>query len=198
MKWYFTPTISKLNQELASLCCTSSEVFCKLDCFTLQENSKTPTLLQDPLNPTQENPSEENNNNNNENDILLNALQLSLPDLQVNNFFPNQFTAASSIEQIKSNMSWQITSTIVSSERTCQEIWNTIENEISLDDCSLYQFTADTSGPLHTKAYFFLNQKLQKIIIFTFQEGSSFESDDENDFAFDSFQTDSQYGFGYF
>lgn len=201
MKWYINQGISNLNQDLNSLCSTTPDIECKLECFSLESTKLASSKFlynidQSTLDPLPLSMPLQSHTERTDFDILSSSLELINSHFQKNNLNPVQFKTIPSFEQLKTNISWHLSSSIVSSARICQNLWNILETELCPQDCNLYEFTNDVSDSVHLQAYFFINKDLNKVAIFSLQEG--FYSVESSDSFSPDENVESLFGFGYF
>lgn len=211
MKWSNSKTLFNVNQELKALSNSSNRFYSKLECFTIEKidpNPKMPVRAHSGtpgsftgVFPISASPSGKHFY------ILKETLSTAFPDFDFSNLTQDDFKRVTAPEQMKSNLSWQLNSSLTSADIIESHLWQGIETEITPGMCDIYQYEpnyADVfseSGAVWSYTYFFINEKQKKSMILHLREGADdFASDsgDEDSYADDGDLLESRFGFGVF
>ncbi|XP_065064265.1 repressor of RNA polymerase III transcription MAF1 homolog isoform X2 [Rhopilema esculentum] len=113
---------------------------------------------------------------------LIATLNASFQDYDFSNAKSEEFSREPSlqwvIESINSNLSTAIGEPYA---KMSSRLWSSIDEQISLQDCSIYSYNPDLEsdpfgeeGSLWSFNYFFFNQKMKRIVFFNCRASSSF------------------------
>jgi hypothetical protein len=192
--------IFRVNQELMTLIAANRSVHAKVDCFNVSKRSelpiqRTPTpegfyasspLVASPLGYAIEEaapmPTDQHLT------ALMAALSGAFPDFDFSTVCPWNFKLIREPERAQSVLNWAFQSELHDCEHMLGLLWSTLEKEISPAMCSIYSYESDQpdafseSGAVVNLCYFFLNEKLGRVVLVHLREGGNdFDSGSDND-----------------
>jgi hypothetical protein len=119
---------------------------------------------------------------------LLAALSGAFPDFDFSSVCPWNFKLIRESERAQSVINWAFQSELPDCEHMLVLLWATLEKEISPTTCSIYSYESDQpdafseSGAVANLCYFFLNEKLNRVILVHLREGGDgFDSGSDGD-----------------
>lgn len=181
---------------MAAVLNSSSNLHSKLDCFTIEKidpNVKipikigygTPSSLTG-VSTIAANPSTKHFS------ILKSTISSAFPDYDFTDLGTSDFKRIIATEQIKSNISWQLSSSLPSATNLETHLWQAIETEISPNSCDIYQYEPESAdvfsemGAIWNYTYFFINEKQKKVLLLHLREGAhDFGSESGSEDMFD-------------
>lgn len=106
---------------------------------------------------------------------LISTLNASFPDYDFSNAKSEEFSKEPSLQCVVNAVDSQLFATVGDAFSSLkQQLWSTIDEEISLAECDIYSYNADlTSDPYGEEGsiwsfnYFFYNKKLKRLVFFT-------------------------------
>ena len=201
MKWNNSKILLNVNQELAAVLSTVPRIHTKLESFIFgkMEPVTGTTRLFSPANslssPTPLHFA-----------VLRETLSSAFEDYDFSDLSINDFKRVNSYETIRTNISWQLSSSVASSEVIVGDLFEAINHEILAGSADIYRYEPQSedvfseNGGIWNYTYFFINEKMHKVLLFHLREGAddfgSSESCDE--FNDDSDLVEDRYAFGVF
>jgi hypothetical protein len=126
---------------------------------------------------------------------LVAALSSAFPDWDFSSVCPWDFKLVASPEQAQWKINWAFQTEVTDCERVLAHLWTTLEKEINLVTSSIYSYEPDRpdafseSGAVLNLCYFFLNEKMNKIVLVHLREGGhDFDSGSDPDELEDIYQ----------
>jgi hypothetical protein len=182
MKEATSRTIFVANQELNALCSISPHVCAKLEAFHINVRQSS---------------------SDNDFPAVAAALASSFPDYDFSCVAPQHFRAIESPEAARAGIAWALSSALGTWEQRVGSLWQMLEVEISPAVCRIYAYEPDCTDPfsqagvVSNLAYFFVNRKQMRVVMFNLREGTrEFGSDaDDGDDDFDD-DAGARYGYG--
>lgn len=110
--------------------------------------------------------------------ILKSTISSAFPDYDFTDLSNGDFKRVIATEQIKSNISWQLSSALPTASILETHLWQAIETEISPGICDVYQYEPETAdifsemGAIWNYTYFFINEKQKKVLLLHLRDGA--------------------------
>ncbi|OHS98468.1 putative repressor of rna polymerase iii transcription [Tritrichomonas foetus] len=191
MTFVTNQAIFKVNQELLSLSAFTPKIHGKVECFNISRdvkyNSKynmprsyqtLPVLSTSPVVPAMGDntglyatPQHYN--------ALIAAFSASFPDFDFSSVCPWNFKLIQSPEQAQIDINWKFQTVLSDSEQLMSHIWGVLEKEILPAGCNIYMYESDrpdafsAMGAVFNLSYFFLNEKMNKVVLIHLREGAN-------------------------
>ena len=186
MTFVINQPIFKINQEILSFTNSSPYIHGKVECFNLSpKNGKNQRNHNNRFNTFQ--PFDANNTlyaTQQHFRCLSEALSASFPDFDFSSVSPWNFKLVSSPEQALIDINWKFQTVLPETEQLTKHIWSVLEKEIYPAACEIYLYESDrpdafsAMGAVFNLTYFFLNEKMNKVMLVHLREGAG-ESDEE-------------------
>lgn len=203
MKWNNSKLLLNVNQEVSAILSVVPRLHAKLESFTYGKIEMPPTSTPKIFTsePSLTNPSPMHFV------ILKQAIESSFEDYDFSKLSPSDFKLVTSFEQIKSNISWQLSSNVSSSEVIVSHMFQAIECEGTPSVSDIYRYEPQSedvfseNGGIWNYTYFFINTKQHKVLLLHLREGAdNFGSDsgDDEGFGADDELLENRFGFGVF
>ena len=205
MTFLTNQAIFKVNQELLSLCASSPKVHGKIECFRITKSPISRTnsasvasnfgpssyaasaiLSASPvtrgftqstcLHATPQHYSS-----------LISAFSNSFPDFDFTSLAPWNFKLVPSPEQAMNSISWNFRNTLPDSDQLVLHLWAVLEKEICPACCYIYNYESDRPdafsemGAVFNMNFFFLNEKMSKVVLVHLREGANALGSDSED-----------------
>lgn len=194
-----------LNQELLSLTCTTHKIHSKIECFNIQKDISSFSTRRTSFfeqfsgsNPMSYDSNAELVATQQHFAALTSAFSCAFPDFDFSGICPWNFKLVSNTEQAQSNINWAFQTEIPECEGFLSKLWSSLEKEIAPSNCFIYAYESDRpdafseSGATFNLSYFFLNEKMNKVLLVHLREGAKeFSSGSDDDF------NDDDYNYGY-
>jgi hypothetical protein len=126
---------------------------------------------------------------------LVAALSSAFPDWDFSTVCPWDFRLVASPEEAQQRINWAFQTEVTDCERILSHMWAALEKEINLVTCNIYSYEPDRpdafseSGAVLNLCYFFLSEKLNKIVLVHLREGGhDFNSGSDDDELEDVYQ----------
>ncbi|OHT14493.1 hypothetical protein TRFO_15156 [Tritrichomonas foetus] len=221
MTFITNQAIFKVNQELLSLSASTPKVHGKIECFNISKSQRslsggTPSVphfsssyhpmavfSSSPVQPAFSSAFSQStclHATPQHYAMLIAAFSSAFPDFDFSAVAPWNFKLVPSPEQAQNNINWTFKTALSESDRLMGHIWSVLEKEISPASCYIYMYDSDRPdaftemGAVFNLNYFFLNEKMNKIILIHLREGAN-EVESGSDEEGDSFDEDINYGF---
>mgnify|MGYP000317018694 FL=1 len=213
MKFLNSSSLATINQILSALCSQRNKQTGRIECFQVEASdvneyrshslerppfqlsfgTSPDSLLRNPIYNI------EAYSSSHHFPALKSAIETTFPDYDFSMLCPWHFKLIQSMEQAKMNLNWAITSYFSQGVDLSNQIWYSIDSEIQIGMCDIYEYQTDCPDPFSAMGttfnflYFFLNEKQNKVLVLHLQECSN---DDEQFDDIDDF--DQQYGYSIF
>ena len=211
MKIIDSSVLIKINQEIIEHISTDKRFYCKVECFQVENEDIEPNRsIERTSSIFGQSPESFHFNtvynhtayaNSKHFPQLKAGLSYSFPDFDFSSSCPWHYKLCNSIEQVNLDLGWILTNYLYDSEKILNNLWKTIDFEISLSNSDIYKYEPDgpdafsESGVILNMTHLFLNEKNSKVLIVHIRESSDNDqmSDSDNENLFES-----RYGFGVF
>lgn len=189
MTFLSNPAIVKLNQELLSLSATTPKVYGKIESFTINKNSHYKANIPSSYHPISMLSSSPVLPSFNQSaclhatpqhfSALMDAYTTAFPDFDFSTVVPWNFKLISSAEQAQSNINWTFKSALSDCDQLMGHLWTVLDKEIYPSASYIYMYESDKPdaftemGAVFNLSYFFLNDKMNKIVLVHLREGAN-------------------------
>lgn len=213
MKFLSNKRIVSINQLLAAQASLDNHVTSRLECFqvepedyqTFRTNSYERPPFQSSYGASPDlflnNPMYSLNafSSSHHFPALKASIEHTFSDYDFSNITPWNFRLISSPEQARQNLSWSVSNYFNNGQDLTQQLWQAIDGEIQTVNSEIYEYQSDCPdafsemGTVFNLIYFFINEKINHVLVFHLREGSNeYESGSEDE------DVEVRFGYSYF
>mgnify|MGYP001038216829 CR=1 FL=1 len=133
---------------------------------------------------------------------LMETFSTAFPDFDFSTVAPWNFKLVNSPEQAQNNINWTFRTALSDCDQLMSHLWSVLEKEINPSCCYIYTYESDRPdafsemGTVFNMNYFFLNEKMSKIVLVHLREGAHEFGSGSDDDA-DSLNEEIEDQFGY-
>ena len=198
MTYINSQQLFQVNQELLSLSSFAPQVHGKVECFSFKKNQNNmyKQLFGEQFSGSPNLSTFENGSlvaTQVHFSAILASFSSAFPDLDFSTVCPWNFKLVPSVEKAQCDINWAFQTELSNCENFVGHLWAVLEKEIAPSNCYIYSYEPDRpdafseSGVSFNMTYFFLNEKLNRVVLIHLREGANeFSSCSENEQDFDS------------